>query len=177
MIVLKRKTMGFTLIEAAVIIMLLSIALIPIVRMAANTAGDSSGRGVMTGSTSGQLISRERSVANAIMEKAIAGDFATIRNPVMVSNGATSGTAGSILSFYYDPATTNFKLGVLQTDGTFDDTVTFIPENGVDGAPNTTTGLSNQKYEFPTYQYSGSDIYYKWSIEDATLQQYTPTSG
>ena len=173
MIVLNRKTMGFTLIEAAVIIMLLSIALIPIVKMAANTAGDSSGSGIMTGATSGKLLSREKTVANTIMEKAIAGDYSDIVSPVVVSSGTD---AGSILSFNYDPATTNFKLGYLNTDGSFNYGATFTPPVGED-ATASTTGLSNQKYTFPKYQYASSGIYYKWSIEDATLQQYTPTSG
>lgn len=177
MIVLKRKAMGFTLIEAAVIIMLLSIALIPIVKMASTKAGDSGGKGVMTGATSGQLLSREKTVANTIMEKAIAGDYSSIRSPVAVSTGATSGTVGSILSFKYDPSTTNFTLGFLKTDGSYEDTIAFTPEAGIDGGPNATSGLSQQKYEFPKYQYGGSGVYYKWAIEDATLQQYTPTTG
>jgi len=174
MIVLKRKTMGFTLIEAAVIIMLLSIALIPIVKMAAYK--DTDENGTVTGASSGRLLSREKAVANAIMEKAIAGDYSGITNPVIVSAGATGGTVGRILSFKYDPVAATFKLGVLKDDGTFDDTETFVPAAG-DGSGSSSTGLANQKFEFPKYQYLTSGIYYKWVLEDSTLQQYTPTSG
>lgn len=161
---LKKYSKGFTLIEAAVVILLLSIALVPVIKMVSHTSGDGSGD-LNTGITSGRSLSEEQAVANAIMEKAVAGDTSVV-HPVVAQDG-------SILGF---DATGKFVK--LDSTGAYTTTV-YNPET--DKAPESgnvpaasSHNTTARTITYPKYQYESTDIYYQWVVKDSTMQEYDP---
>lgn len=157
----RKKEKGFTLVEAAVVLLLLSIALIPVVKLVSNKAGSDASSGVLTGNSAGRLMSEEMSVANAIMEKAVANEIGTVKHPVMAEDG-------SILGF--DSDGTFVKL---DSDGNYT-TTAYTPTNPGDandyfgGSSNDT---NKRTFVFPKYRYLSTGFFYQWEVQDATMQQ------
>lgn len=164
---LRTSSKGFTLIEAAVIILLLSIALIPIIR----TISNSDGTGMKTSSGT-QNLSKEQAIANSIMEKALAGDTTTIYHP-LIAKGGTSVDGlvqdGDILSF-----AVNGDFGYLDTNGDYVSAYT-PPNSGY--TPGAGNGATDFIYVFPKYKYdNNNEVYYQWVVYDSTIQ-YNPSTS
>lgn len=155
-----QREKGFTLIEAAVVILLLSIALIPIINMLSNRTSDGNGN-LMTATKAGRVLSEEQAVANTIMEKAIAGDN-SIKHPLMAEDG-------SILSFNNDG-----QFVKLDTNGNFT-TALYTPSNAGFGADDyygsALADTTNRRYTYPRYRYGDSNVFYQWVVSDASMRE------
>ena len=143
--VLSNKSKGFTIIEAAVIILMLSICLIPVIRMVSSNDGEGN-----TASRQQRYLSTEQSIANSIMEKAVAGDTTDIIHPVI------DGTTKNILSF-----NTAGNFVQLDSDGNFTSDAPNAAGSGVPG---------NRTFTYNKVQYKTTGYYYQWVVEDANMQ-------
>lgn len=163
------KEKGFTLIEAAILILLLSIALVPVIKMVSNKAGDSANNGVFTAGSAARNLTREQAAANAIMEKAIAMDTAIVL-PLKASDGRKIAFNASIPGdFVY-----------LNTDGTFSSTsyraeASYVSKleagTTIGAAANTSTyDDTTRTLTGPKFKYD-HNIYYQWVLQDATMQK------
>lgn len=159
---LRSKAKGFTLVEAAVIILLLSIALIPVIKLISNKSGDNSAGGILTGASAGKLLSEEQAVANTIMEKAIAQDT-SILHPLLANNN-------EILSF-----DENGNFVRLDQDGNYTatnyDPTADIATLGLESFGAAVSDTTARTFIYPRCRYQNTQFFYQWEVKDATMQE------